>query len=339
MSPQDVIETSRPIFVHAWWRSGSTYVWSKLRENQTCVCFYEPLHEKLLARVRGQVEPSLDSEISTTLRHPALTKSYFGEYRDLFGSNDFGFAQELSYDRFFLLPEQEDEKLRVYLAALIDAASASGRKAVLCFCRSQMRSAWIKIAFGGLHVAQIRNPAHQWASFQVEPYFRTKMLVIALKLRDAYPRSFAHIENFERFALFVAKRPSFPFEQFISSFVNERDALEIFLLIWVWSAAQAVSHADFVLDIDALSRDEHSRQVASEWFGKLGCSVGFSDCAIPEHTPSRETVDFDLSLADVVKAVRAEGLPHTPINRAALDARLSALSSLSRNVLRSVLAL
>ncbi len=33
------------MFIHAWWRSGSSYVWSKLRANQSLICYYEPFNE------------------------------------------------------------------------------------------------------------------------------------------------------------------------------------------------------------------------------------------------------------------------------------------------------
>jgi hypothetical protein len=43
----------------------------------------------------------------------------------------------------------------------------------------------IKRVFSGVHIAQIRNPADQWASFHVGNFIN-KMLLIALKLRNAH---------------------------------------------------------------------------------------------------------------------------------------------------------
>src|SRR5262249_20100621 len=183
-----------PIFVHAWWRSGSTYVWSKLRENDSLICYYEPLHERISHLNPDIIDGSAEIEISRDLRHPVQAKNYFAEYAELVHSKTLRFAPELSYSRYLLLPEETDEQLRLYLNGLIKAASAKSRTAVLCFCRSQMRSAWMKKVFAGVHIAQIRNPADQWVSFNVETFFPNTMLVIALKLRKLYPLSFIHIE-------------------------------------------------------------------------------------------------------------------------------------------------
>src|SRR5262249_18305364 len=153
------------------------------------------------------------------------------------------FAPELSYSRYLLLPQETDEQLRLYLDGLIKAASAKSRTAVLCFCRSQMRTAWMKKVFAGVHIAQIRNPADQWVSFNVETFFPNTMLVIALKLRKLYPLSFTHIEAFERFARSMSKR-SLPVDQVFQFFLNERDILAVFLLIWIASTLQAISYCD-----------------------------------------------------------------------------------------------
>ena len=59
-----------PIFIHAWWRSGSTYIWSKLRENKSCRCYYEPLHEKIADLNVAAVKASPDIDVSRALKTP-----------------------------------------------------------------------------------------------------------------------------------------------------------------------------------------------------------------------------------------------------------------------------
>lgn len=58
------------IFVHAWWRSGSTYVWSKLREDDSLVCYYEPLDERVARLTYDRIEQPHVIEKSRALRHP-----------------------------------------------------------------------------------------------------------------------------------------------------------------------------------------------------------------------------------------------------------------------------
>src|SRR5439155_6083877 len=119
-------------------------------------------------------------------------------------------------------------KLRGYIENLIETSRERQLKPILCFCRSQMRSAWMKAAFGGLHVCQIRNPFDQWESFHIEPYFTIMMLTIALKLSASHPSAFSHVHSFERFAAQVSKRPNFPIDELYSYFLKEHDLVAVF---------------------------------------------------------------------------------------------------------------
>jgi hypothetical protein len=326
------------IFIHAWWRSGSTYIWSKLRENKSVICYYEPLHEKNSFLTMDMVERPADPKISRTFRHPMQKESYFAEYAALVRSNSLKFSPALSYDRFLLLPNEMHHELRAYIASLLKAASEAKRTAALCFCRTQMRSAWMKSVFGGVHIAQIRNPYDQWASFHVEPYFRNKMLIIALKLRNLHPHSFAHIDGFERFARYLAKYPAQLVRQLFDRFVNERDALAIFLVIWMASALQTLSYADFVIDIDRLSTDTDSRKSASQWFEALGCPIDFSDCASPSSSESPVSAnEFEQLLGNAITAILTKAAPLVVADLDVVEQRLALLSQPSSDILRLAL--
>src|SRR4051812_35359104 len=123
-----------PIFIHAWWRSGSTYIWSKMRGNESCLCYYEPLHERLASLPPHIVEASPEIDRSTALRHPVQTKNYFAEYGDLLRTENLKFFPELSYDEYLLIPGQSNETLRAYIENLIEASKAAHLKPILCFC-------------------------------------------------------------------------------------------------------------------------------------------------------------------------------------------------------------
>ncbi len=327
-----------PIFIHAWWRSGSTYVWSKLRENQSCRCYYEPLHEQIAGLNVAAIEGPPDLKASRALRHPTPDKNYFAEYADPLRSGRLHYSSDLAYGQYLLRPGQEAEALRNYLDGLISSASAAGRRAILCFCRSQMRSGWIKETFSGIHVAQIRNPADQWASFKIDPYFATNMTIIALNLRKSYPLAFAHIEQFESFAQQLSKRPSMPAEllgrYFIPQFVRQRDCLDLFLVIWIASAMQALACCDFVLDIDVLSTDASSRNDASQWFGSIDCRADFSDCASPISSEMHvQSPPFKQAVEDAARAVRSGAASLVVADPKAVGKWLGSLSPLSRSVL------
>lgn len=325
-----------PIFIHAWWRSGSTYIWSKLRDNEAYVCYYEPLHERIDHLSAEMIEASPETARSITLRHPIQTKNYFAEYAALLSSKNHGFSPELSYDHYLLMPEQRNENLCAYIQGLIRGASDQGRTAVLCFCRSQMRSAWMKKTFGGTHIAQIRNPVDQWASFNVEPYFANKMLSIALKLRTQHPLAFVHIEAFERFAVHIAKRPLLPVEELYGFFLTQKDVCAVFLVIWIASALQSVSYCDFILDIDLLSTNLQYRARTTAWFGTVGCQIDFSDCAIPSSDKILEPKEpFDPLMREALKAIRSNASSLVLVSPNEIKKRLASLSDASGEVLLS----
>jgi len=329
---------SDPIFVHAWWRSGSTYVWSKLRQNDSLICYYEPLHERLLHLNSDIIEGSAEIEISRDFRHPQQAKNYFAEYAELLHSKTLRFTPELSYSRYLLPPGQTDEQLQLYLDGLIKAASTKGRTAALCFCRSQMRSAWMKKAFAGAHIAQIRNPADQWVSFNVDSYFPHTMLIIALKLWKLCPLSFTHIEAFERFAQSMSKRRSLPVDQLFQFFLSQKDTLAVFLLIWIASALQAISYCDFVLDIDLLSTEPQYRRTTSQWFQTIGCPIDFSDCASPSYTEFPvPQAEFGRMLRDAAQAIQSSGSGLVIADPSTIRKRLASLSPLSKRALRLAL--
>jgi hypothetical protein len=324
------------IFIHAWWRSGSTYIWSKLRKNDNLICYYEPLHEKNARLTMEVINKPADIELSRLFRHPQQSKNYFAEYATLVRSNRLKFSPALSYDRFLLRPNQIDDELRIYIDRLLRAASGANRVAVLCFCRSQMRSAWIRRLFGGVHIAQIRNPSDQWASFKVEPYFRNKMLIIALKLRQLHPASFLHIEAFERFARHMAKHPTQAVEQLFDAFIAEKDSLAVFLVIWIASALQAISYADFVLDIDRLSTDRGYQKTASHWFETAGCPLNFADCSSPSACELPVPGEgFERMLDDAATAIRTGAASLVIADYDVVKKRMKSLSPLSNRVLCS----
>ena len=324
------------IFVHAWWRSGSTYIWSKLRQSQSHCCYYEPLHEKIALLTADAAEAPPDRDASKASRHPIPEKNYFAEYADLLRCGSLRYSQDLAYGRYLLERGETDEQLRLYLEGLISGAGAAARRPVLCFCRSQMRSVWIKETFGGIHVAQIRNPSDQWTSFHIEPYFINKLIIIALSLRRSHPGAFAHIESFERLAQDLARRPSLPAEMIFKFFSDQIDARAVFLVIWIASALQAIACCDFLLDIDRLSTDSNYRKVTSRWFESIDCSVDFSDCSLPSSNDVRDPL-FERTVQDAAKAVRSNASSLVVANPGAVEKWLPSLSPLSRRVLVSAL--
>ncbi|MDB5874075.1 MAG: hypothetical protein JWQ07_3517 [Ramlibacter sp.] len=311
-------------------------MWSRLRQDESLRCYFEPLHERIAKLNPAAVTLPPEAGVSVALRHPAQERNYFAEYLDFVKSSPTLFSRSLSYDRYLLRPEQSDDHLRAYLGELISAAGGAGRTAVLCFCRSQMRSAWMKRAFGGRHVAQVRNPFDQWASFQVRPYFVQKLVLTALKLRTAHPGAFVHIEQFER----KAQARSSPQSRGGSLVVpvDAQDALRLFLLVWIASTLQAVACCDHVLDVDRLSVDAGYQQESAAWFKSAGCLVDFADCATPVTGGSQESrLLFRTVLDEAVNAIGSHARCLVVADEDAVRKRLPSLSGASSAILAKVL--
>lgn len=338
--PQDASEASSqkpPIFIHAWFRSCSTYIWSKLRADETLRCYYEPLHESVSGLTNETAAARPNAQFIAMLRHPPAETNYFYEYIDLIRSGSLKGSKGLAYDRYLLVPGQPDARLHDYLERLIASASAARRRAALCFCRSQMRSAWMKQAFGGVHIAQIRNPADQWNSFLVNAYFPEMLLIIAMRLRRTHPLALAHIEAFETVAKAIASNvPMTPFA--VNAALRPADWISIFLVIWIASTMQSVACCDHVLDIDNLSGNRDFRAAELRWLASIGCAVDFSDCASPAALePPLGRPTFDRLVADAAGAIRSNAASLVIADPAVVAARLAALSERSRSALAPAL--
>jgi hypothetical protein len=156
------------IFLHASWRSSGTWLWERLRNQPSCMGFYEPLHEYLpgmtARRIAGMRSTSWQS------RHPEMATPYFAAYTPLLnGARPFrkgvkGAAPGFSFDRFFLGADESHPELQAYIQQLCDVAHAAGQTPVLKFARSQGRLAWFAANFPTYrHALLLRQP---WTQFR-----------------------------------------------------------------------------------------------------------------------------------------------------------------------------
>ncbi len=175
------------------------------------------------------------------LRHQEAERHYFAEYLELVQQGGLNYHDELAYDRYFLEPHEKDDILKGYLSTLIEHAQQRDLTAALCFCRSPMRSAWMKENFGGLHIALIRNPLDQWESFKLGDYFISRVVLTFHNLQRLHPFSSAQlgIWPFREFSLQLLSSGSVLFEP--SQKDIEDQLFRMFFVIWLASLVQSVS--------------------------------------------------------------------------------------------------
>lgn len=331
------MSTNSPIFIHSWWRSSSTYVWLKLRQDASLQCFYEPLHEGVAGLNVNAILSGPEVSLGRMLRHPVAEKHNFFEYLEPLRSGTLRYTPDLAYERYILRRGQADPGLFTYIDGLISVAAGNARRAVLCFCRSQMRSAWMRENFAGTHIAQIRNPFDQWVSFQVNPYFVRRMMSLALSLRKLHPDAFAHIEGFEHQARALSNSAGQERNAPGQKPLSKRDVFRIYMVIWLASSLQSISSSDFVLDVDLLSNDREYQKLSARKFRSLGCKIDFSDCLAPQAESSgvrppeiKEAVD------DAIKAITTNAKSLAIFDAEAISLCLPALGPASREIVSLV---
>ena len=157
-------------------RSGSTYLFARLRELDGLYCYYEPMHE-LVAWAAADVT-RLDIETHADkmeqLRHPEMQSPYFDELRQVWPAWQNRLAPDVVYGGYFA--ENPAEAGGDFYAALCDAAPG---RPVFSECRTAGRIAALKQGLGGWHAYLWRNPRDQWWSTQVDDYFEAANRMVA----------------------------------------------------------------------------------------------------------------------------------------------------------------
>ncbi len=303
-----------PVFIHAWFRSGSTWFWTKLRQDSGIRAYYEPLNEELAVWTPEAIRRGPTKAFEGD-NHPPLDRHYFYEYLELIEQRRLLFEPSLSYERYFLAPDEADPALERYLANLISSAQENGLRPALCFCRSQMRALWMERRFGGTHLCQIRGPMDQWLSFGRHDYFKQRTLLTGFLLNRRYPGCLESLNGFQD--LYRAWQTGQSIQY------RDQDCLEIFCVLWIASALQSLAASTIILDIDRLGADPALRAATAEDLRQAGLPHDLDDCRPPAATDRP-----DLRRAIEAALARAAALISTTSHRPLLppaehDAELS----------------
>jgi hypothetical protein len=269
------------IFVHSSYRTGSTWLWGKLRKLPKTIAYCEIFHEQL-ATIDSKTAIEIDHSTWHS-KHPPLAP-YFLEFLPFFkGSNGImTYKPEMAYERFIPsngirgdLSEEEE----IYLSTLIDYAKNNGRIPVLTDVRTLGRVHAMRKAFPSKAIFLYRNIFHQWASYTGQSvihnnnYFleRTNE-IIKLSRHDEIIR---HIDDW--------------FQSREVSVYNEK-MFCAFMLLHIYLYAIAVEVTDLDIDVTKIYLDRDSRHDVEKRLENLLCApVDLSDVK----------ADFELSLVNV----------------------------------------
>jgi hypothetical protein len=274
----------RHVFLHAGWRTSSTYVWGTFRALPDVLGYMEPFNEALASLDESSI--ATNNEVVWASGHPRLDRPYFAEYAPLIeGRGVRGFDLRFGYRQFFA--PDEEPSARPYIQSLLDAAHARGRVAVLGFCRSTARTGWMREHFPtAAHIFQRRSLEGQLSSCRAQlvrhnnPYF----LAVHYLLLTIAPADSIGARIRERVS--VPDLSGLPIldqfgqcQEMVREGAEERDRA-VFTYIYAYCDWHSRQHADLVLDIDALSADVGYRGAMQQRIEELcGMRPSFGDAA------------------------------------------------------------
>lgn len=300
-----------PIFIHTSFRSGSTWFWSKFRNNKKTVSYYEYFNDGLSQLDAVTLESNKPA--SWDSRHPH-TNAYFLEFLPFLQSSGGieGFDRCMNLDRFIPfgglsadLSQQEID----YVSRLIELAQASRRVPVLSETRTLGRIAGLRRAFGGTHILLHRNLFQQWSSYcyfhhHNNPYFFSALLQ-CLKSGSEDP-FFAKLGEYGKRQI-KEELEHLTADEWLAK-IDTDSLFVLFAGFHVYLLMHALSQADIVVDITRLARQvpEGRQNLQLAIRQATGLSINLSDVAdsieaplIPLNAPdsARETLDSFFRLA------------------------------------------
>jgi len=259
------------------WRTCSTYVWKKFREQPQYRAYYEPLHE-LLAKSRDQVLSIGHERRSSELRHPPIDRSYFAEFPFAADGSVPFFEKGLSYERYCLQESEKDQALYRYVANLIGHAARKKQRPVLQFNRSLLRAGWFARNFPSVNILVLRHPARVWKSMLS---FTDGVFCILLGQNKLKP-PLKHLPDW----LDLPCRAGRSIEDDYAAYgpiaaESAQGMYPSFFDFYLTATLHSARHADCILDIDELSSNPKTRSAVEKRLRHFGINIDFSDCRAP----------------------------------------------------------
>lgn len=286
-----------PIWIHAPWRAGSTYVWSKFRAQDRYLAFYEPFHEVLEGLTRDDIARSTSA--SWPSGHPLLQAPYYQEYSGLLnpGGGVRGFQFTFPYAHY-LANEAPLREQQAYLRALVEYAQAQGRRPVFGFCRSLGRVPWFKRYMPGVHIALTRDGLGLWRSAidrqarYGDTYFLTRPFMILFAGRhDAWITAYLADLGLANLAYHSDMgRATRAAERLVAA--DPDLTARAFAAVFALAITIAQRHCDLTIPVETLSTLAGRRALNATLIGRFNIAIDWQDCRIPVYAARPEDSAF-----------------------------------------------
>ena len=284
------------VFIHALFRTGSTYFWNKFRTDGRFYCYYEAFHQ-ILAQLDDDKIDEWDIHLQSTasVGHPTLSNSYLSEYRKLLNPSRPGvpyFKKSFSFDEFCHTGDNPDA--RKYIDFLV--GQTEGLIPVVQFNRSAFRTQWFKRNYPhALNIYLVRNPRDQWHSYLSLLNRKGDDIFLVMDLITA------SLNREEK--LFEPLAKSLPLAVFRSECFDDevrvyrsllkaysmQEKYSIFYYLWLVGLLINLENTDMLIDMGRLSDDDSYRKEIHEAFAGFGLEgMDFEDAAIKKYGCSED---------------------------------------------------
>jgi len=254
------------IFIHATWRTASTYFLEKFRVLPGVRGYFEPFNPGIRYLTKGNCLGA--SPRNSNMAHPGATP-YWEEYADLFPEKGMlpNFDPIIGLDYF--VPDRNglrDKEAR-YIAMLHDHARYHDSRACYGFVRSSLRAGSLRLGCGGVHLTLLRNPFYQFMAFLRRPQMLWNLNQVYGIMEQRFPN------------LIALQRQRISRNALLQSVVEQRSHLRQFALYYVLANMTAMRHSDVVVDIDSCAMSSQDRRTTEERIqATTGLTLDLTDC-------------------------------------------------------------
>lgn len=289
---------SRPIFIHALFRTGSSYLWDKFRRSRDHVAFYEPLHEEL-AYMRPHNLAEFRQRHRLDSRHRLSGPGWlFQEFESRLAAAKAGvrgYRRDFAY--YHYANNTSVDGFKSYIDDLL--ATDPSRQVVLQMNRSALRQRWFGANYPHAHsVYLLRNPRNQWASYlasiqgEARGFSRNDAIIAGMnKYRNL-------LRPLNRLVWLHHSRPQgnfFAIYDAVFDLYSPSDRYTIFYYLWLQSLLEAAATGAFIVDMDSVAENPFARMRAESFFELRGAQLDLSDLNMTSYSEAF----FPLSAAEM----------------------------------------
>lgn len=244
---------SPPVFVHSSFRTSSTWLWTRFRENKKAVAYCEIFHELLGTMTVDGIRWLNPGNWPS--HHPP-TSPYFLEFFGLIAPSGGvrGFTPNMSFEQYLpaggIKADLSTNELE-YVAGLISAAAPAEAAPILTDNRTMGRLVGLKRAFGGLHIFSYRNLFQQWNSYSDQHRMGNPYFIDTIQFTLQHAR---HDPYLDRLAHFLGFKPGEPDPDWLTRCPYD-DVFVAFVGLHLYIYLVAFAAADLIIDVNRLATD------------------------------------------------------------------------------------